>query len=150
AELRVDLIVPCEQCLDWRDAFFDVAAHVLTGVETWLLMEKTHRNATGRKGFADETGVFARHDLEQRALAGAVQAEHTNLGAEIKREPDVFQNSGVGLVNLPETLHRVDKLRHWQRENSGCRFQIADFGLANLEVCDKRHMNDLTAYNLRS
>ena len=36
--------------------------------------------------------ILARHDLEQRALARAVQAEHADLRAGQEREPDVFEN----------------------------------------------------------
>ena len=64
--------------------------------------------------------VLARHDAEQRALAGAVQAEHADLRAGEKREPDVLENFGVGRMDLPETLHGVDELGH------SCELQIAD------------------------
>ena len=60
--------------------------------------------------FADEVGVLARHDPQQRALAGAVDAEHADLGAGEKRQPDVLEDHGVGRIDLPETLHRVDVL----------------------------------------
>ena len=75
-------------------------------------MQKADRDALAGKRLADEVCIFAGHDLQQRALAGAVQPEHADLGAEVEREPDVVQHSGVGRVHLPEALHRVDKLRH--------------------------------------
>ena len=56
--------------------------------------------------------VLARHDPQQRALARAVQAEHADLGAGQKRQPDVLENDVVGLVNLAQPLHGVDELRH--------------------------------------
>ena len=62
------------------------------------------------KGFADEMLVFSRHDLEERALAGAVRAEHADLGAGQKREPDVAKNLGIGRVDLPQPLHGVNEL----------------------------------------
>ena len=58
----------------------------------------------------DELVILACHDLQQRALARAVQPEHTNLRAGKKRQPDVLENDGVGRMNLPEPFHRVDVL----------------------------------------
>jgi hypothetical protein len=75
-------------------------------------VQKADRDAVGRKRFADEALVLARHDLEERALARAVQAEHADLRAGKEREPDVFENLGVGLMDLPETLHGVNELGH--------------------------------------
>src|SRR3954447_14584532 len=112
AELGVDLVVALEQRFGRRDPLFDVAEHRLGRIELRLLLEKADRDAGAGKGLADETLILARHDLQQRALAGAVQAEHTDLGAVIKRQPDVLEHFGIGLMNLPEPLHRVDKLRH--------------------------------------
>ena len=42
AELRVDLVVAREQRLDLRHAFFDVAAHVLGGIEVRLQIGRAH------------------------------------------------------------------------------------------------------------
>ena len=112
AELRVDLVVPFQERLDRRDAFLDVSENRLGGVEPRLLVQEADRDAVGRKRFADEALVLARHDLEERALARAVQAEHADLRAGKEREPDVFENLGVGLMDLPETLHGVNELRH--------------------------------------
>ena len=73
------------------------------------------RDALAGKRFAGEVLLDAGHDLEQRRLAGAVGAEHANLGAGEKREPDVLENDGVGRMGLPETLHREDVLRWHKR-----------------------------------
>ena len=56
--------------------------------------------------------VEARHDLEQRGLAGAVGADDANLRAVVERQVDVLEDDGVGRIDLPEPLHRVDELRH--------------------------------------
>ena len=56
--------------------------------------------------------IVARHDAQQRALPRAVEPQHANLRTGQKRQPDVFENFDVGRMNLPETLHGVDKLRH--------------------------------------
>ncbi len=69
-------------------------------------------NPGRRERFADELGILPRHDAEQRALARAVQAEDTNLGAREKRQPDVLEDDVVGLVNLAQPFHGVDELRH--------------------------------------
>ena len=60
--------------------------------------------------------VLARHDAQQRALARAVQAEHADLRAGQKRQPDVLEDDVVGRVNLPEPLHGVDELRHMRMD----------------------------------
>ena len=83
---------------------------VFVRIEARLLRQEPDGDAVGRKRFADELVVFARHDLQQRALARAVQAEHADLGAGEKREPDVLEDDGVGRMNLPEAFHRVDVL----------------------------------------
>ena len=75
-------------------------------------MQKSNREARGGEGFTDELMILSRHDPEERALACAIQAEHPNLRAWQKGEPDVFENLGVGRMNLPETFHHVDELRH--------------------------------------
>ena len=56
--------------------------------------------------------ILACHDAQQAALARPVQAEHADLRARQERQPDVFENDVVGLVNLAQTLHGVDELRH--------------------------------------
>ena len=77
--------------------------------------------------------VLARHDAEQRALPRAVQPEHADLRAEVEREPDVLENPGVGRMDLPETLHGVDELRHRVKVRN-FRFRISDLRLANPDV----------------
>ena len=110
--LFVDLVVARQQRLDRRHALLDVAEDGLGGVEPRLLLQEPDRDALGRKRFAEKARVLARHDLQQRALPGAVEAQHADLGAEIERQPDVFENLGIGRMHLPETLHGVDELRH--------------------------------------
>ena len=115
AELHVELVVTIEDGLGRRHAFLDVALHRLGRVELRLLVQEADRDAVGGKRLADERRVLAGHDLEQRALAGAVQAEHADLGAWQEREPDVLEYLGVGRMNLPEPLHRVDVLHSIQK-----------------------------------
>src|SRR4029453_10646422 len=84
----------------------------LVRIELALLVEKPDRVALVHPGFAAEVLVLAGHDLEQRALARPVQAEDADLGAVVEREPDVFEDDVVGLVDFAQPLHGVDELRH--------------------------------------
>ncbi len=110
AKARVERVELIQQRADLSGAFFDVAFDVLRGIESRFLGQVAHRDAGSRKRFAEERRVVARHDFQQRALAGAVQAEDANLRAGQEREPDVFQDLMVGWMDLPEPFHRVDEL----------------------------------------
>ena len=55
--------------------------------------------------------VEAGHDAQQRALAGAVGAEHADLRAREERQPDVLEDDLVGRIDLPQPLHGEDVLR---------------------------------------
>ena len=61
---------------------------------------------------AEILGVLPRHDLQQRALSGAVEAQHTDLRAREEREPDVLEDDVVRGIDLPQPLHDLDELRH--------------------------------------
>src|SRR3712207_7569308 len=52
-----------------------------------------------------------------RSLAGAVGADHTDLGAREERQGDVVEDHLVA-VRLARTDHRVDVLGHWGFEPS--------------------------------
>src|SRR5262249_14769549 len=91
------------------------AEHGLLRIELRLLMQEADRDPLGWKRLAEKARVLAGHDLQERALPRAVQAEHADLRAEVERQPDVFENLGVGRMNLPEPLHGVNKLRHKKR-----------------------------------
>src|SRR5207253_4949392 len=112
AELGVHLVVALEQRLDGRHAFFDVAEDSLRRIEPRFLLQESDRNPGRRKRFAEKLVVLARHDAEQRALAGTIQTEDANLGPEVEREPDVVEYFEIGRMHLPEAFHGVDELRH--------------------------------------
>ena len=114
AQLRVHIVVAGQQGAGLGDTLLDVAQHRLRVVEPGLLRQKPDRDALAGKRLAEEAGVLAGHDSQQRALAGAVGAQHADLRAEVEREPDVLEHSGIGLMDLSETLHGVDELRHRQ------------------------------------
>jgi hypothetical protein len=54
-----------------------------------------------RPGLAEDVGVDAGHDLQQRRLARAVQAEHADLGAGEERQGDVLEDGFFGGTTLP-------------------------------------------------
>jgi hypothetical protein len=94
-------------------------------------VEKSDRDARGGERLAEDALVFAGHDLEERTLAGAVQAEHADLRAGEKREPDVVEDADIGWMDLPEALHRVNKLRHgflWALSVLGDEFLVLGAG----------------------
>src|SRR5688572_17141972 len=115
AELHIQLVVTIEDGFRAGHALLDVLLDRLLRVELRLLMEEAHRDVVGWKRLADERRVLAGHDPQQRALAGTVEAEHADLGARQKREPDVLEYLGVGRMDLPEPLHRVDVLHSIQK-----------------------------------
>ncbi len=67
-----------------RHALHDILTHRLAGIELRFLLQIADTGAFGRPGFAAELGVEARHDAQQRRLAGAVDAEHADLGVRVK------------------------------------------------------------------
>ena len=62
-----------------------------------------------RAGLADEVLVDAGHDPEQRALAGAVEAEDADLGAGENESQMSFRTCLSGGYDLAEAFHRVDE-----------------------------------------
>ena len=78
------------------------------------------RVPVGRPGLAQEIRVHAGHDAQERALAGAVRAEHADLGAGEEREPDALQDLPLGRDDLAKILHREDVLvRHRDLDYTG-------------------------------
>ena len=66
-------------------------------------------------------------------------AQHADLRAEIEREPDVLENPGVGLMDLPEALHGVDELRHRSEQFYEFRSQFTiDTSSEESTRCDTR------------
>ena len=52
---------------------------------------------------------------QQARLAGAVQAQHADLGAGKERERDVLEDHALGRDDLAHAVHRVDVLSHGVR-----------------------------------
>ncbi len=91
-------------------AFHDVAQHVLRGIELRLLLQEPDGDAVRRPGLAGEILVDAGHDAQQGRLAGAVMAEHADLGARQERQPDVLQDLPAARIDLGQALHDIDVL----------------------------------------
>ncbi len=137
-----DFVVAVEDRLLLRDAFHGVAEHVLLGIKLGLLRQVADLDAVGRPGFAEEVVDLAGQDLQQRRLAGAVQAHDADLGAGQEGQRDVLQDRLAPRIGLGELVHVIDVLMaaamRWRVSSvSGC----GEFG-AVLADCT-RHLNPL-------
>ena len=87
--VRGELVEAVEQRLGLGDAVLDVAEHVLALVEVGLLLEHPDARARRERGLAAVLLIDAGHDPQQRRLAGAVVAEHPDLGARVEGEREL-------------------------------------------------------------
>ena len=111
--VRGELVEAVEQRAGLRDAVLDVAADVLGLVELRLLLEQADARAGRELRLAAVLGVLPRHDPQERRLAGAVEAQHADLGAGEEGERDVLQHLLVRRVRPVQPVHRIDVLaRH--------------------------------------
>ena len=79
-----------------------------------LLGQITDAGALGDPTFAGIIDIKSGHDAQQGRFAGAVDAEHADLGIGVKRQIDVLQHLAVAGIGLREPLHMVDELpRHF-------------------------------------
>jgi hypothetical protein len=131
---------------------FDRFAHRVLAVELGFLLQIADRHPRHGQRLALELLVHTRHDLEQRGLARAVQAEHADLGAGEERERNVFQELPLGRHGLADAVHRIDVLSHLRVVTLGTKirekarapemtFQEA-FGRGKppiIDSCDNRH-----------
>ena len=127
--VRGELVVAVEDRPLRRDALHDVVADRLCRINLRLLRQIADGRALRHPGFAGKFLVEPGHDAQQRRLAGAVDAEHTDLGVGIERQVDVLQNLAVAGIGLGETLHVVDELpRHRALDPLACaaRQTLAD------------------------
>ena len=108
----VDFVEPRQGVFDRRDRFLDVAAHVLAGVELWLLRQEADMDAGLRTGLAENIGIDAGHDAQQGGFARAVQTEYANLGAGEERQGNILEDLALGRDNLAHAVHGVDVLGH--------------------------------------
>ena len=96
-------------------------------------------------------GVDAGHDAQQRGLAGAVQAQHADLGAGEERQRDVLEDHALGRNDLAHAIHRVDVLSHWElpRKNAGKPVIMAGAGDRFLLAGSPRRPGTTTAPRAR-
>ncbi len=106
-----DLVVAVQLGLDLGNALLDVAEHRLVLVERGLLQEDADAVAGGQAGLAVGGLVDAGHDLEDGGLAGAVGADHADLGSGEEGHGDVVKDDLV-TVGLARLNHLVDVLSH--------------------------------------
>ncbi len=111
-ESHADVVEAVQQCLDVGDAFLDVAPNVFACIQFRFLRQVTDVNARLRPGFTVELLVDARHDAQQGRLAGAVQAQHADLGAGEEAQGDVFDDQSLRRHHLGDAIHRIYVLRH--------------------------------------
>ena len=105
-----EFVVAIEDRLLRRDALHHVLAHGLARIELRLLLQIADARALGHPALAGELLVDAGHDAQQRRFAGAVDAEHADLGVGIERQVDVLQDLAVARIGLGEAFHVIDEL----------------------------------------
>ncbi|MNS65190.1 hypothetical protein D3C72_983420 [compost metagenome] len=108
----VDLVQALLGGDDGAQAFFNRLAHRVLGVQLRFLRQVADVQARHGDGFAFDLFIDASHDLQQRRLARAVQAQHADLGARKKRKRDITQNLPLGRHDLADAVHGVDVLGH--------------------------------------
>ena len=87
-----ELVVAVEDRLLRRDALHDVLAHGLGRIELRLLRQVADARALGDQALAGPFLVDAGHDAQERRLAGAVDAEHADLGVRVEGQVDVLED----------------------------------------------------------
>jgi len=110
AELHRDFFEARERLLHLGNGLFDVALDVLGFVELRLLTEVADAHALGGPRLADELLVDAGHDPQQGRLAGAVAAEHADLGAGEELQVDALEHLFAAGPDLAQVLHGEDVL----------------------------------------
>ncbi len=111
------------------DALLDVLEHRLRGIETRFPVQEADRDTVGRKGLAEKGLILAGHNLQQRALAGAVQPEDADLRAAYPTETIVAEKTeamvdpGISNCRLKDfTVNRDGGMaRHFRWRHASCR-----------------------------
>ena len=86
--------------------------HRVLVVEFGFLLQVTDAQACHGQRFTLVFLVDTGHDLEQRGLARAIEAEHANLGTREKREGNVLQELAFGRHRLADAVHGINVLGH--------------------------------------
>ena len=106
-----NLVEAIEQSLLFRNPIHHIAADILGGIELRFLRQITHPDAVSGPGLAGKILVDPGHDPHQGRFAGAVDADNADLGAGIKRQPDVLENLAPAGIGLRQTFHHKHILR---------------------------------------
>ena len=109
---RIDLVQPRLGGEHAADALLHRLAHRLRRVELRLLRQVADVQPRHRHGLAFDVLVQAGHDLQQRGLAAAVEAEHADLRAGEEGQADVLQDLPLRRHDLADAVHGVDVLGH--------------------------------------
>ena len=110
--LGIHLVEPLLGGQHTADALLHRLAHGLVGVEQRLLWQVADLQVGHGIGLALDLLVQAGHDLQQRALARAVDAEHADLGAGEEGQGDVLQDLPLRRHDLADAVHGENILRH--------------------------------------
>jgi len=126
AKARGHRLEAVQEIADLGESFLDVAEHVLAGIELRLLGKESDLDARGRARFAEEIGVDAREDAQQRTLAGSVGAHHADLraGQEGQRHP--VEDDAIGAHHFADIAQREYELGQGASPSrAGCMVEAA-------------------------
>ncbi len=79
--------------------------HRLGVIQLRFLLQQAARIALGQHRLAEVLFVDAGHDLEQRALACAVQTQHADLGPVIEAQRNIAQHLLARRMQLAHSHH---------------------------------------------
>jgi hypothetical protein len=124
---RRDFVEAIDEVGDLAHPVHDVFLDCLFRVELRLLREIADADALGRPRLALILGVIARHDLHQRGLARAVDADDRDLGSGEELQVDVVEHrlGGTG-EGLGQTLHDVAVL---DGHRTDCSMTGVEYGI---------------------
>ncbi len=109
-ELVGDFVEPVECRTQRAECLLHVFGDGLGLVELRFLGEVPDARALGGPGLAAVFGLDPGHDLQQRRLAGAVDAQHADLHAGQERQGDALEDLASAGERLGEVLHDIDVL----------------------------------------
>ena len=110
----------------------DVFAYGQGVIQMRLLLQIAALDPVGGARLAREFGVDPGHDLEQRRLARAVDADHADLGVRVERQPDVLEHLLAAGIGLGQALHLKNILRGHRR--ASCRSGYAGRSAADVAI----------------
>ena len=103
----------------FAQAGFHFLAHGFFRIQLRFLRQVADVQARHRACFALDVGVDACHDFQQGGFAGAVQAQHADLGAREEGQRNVLQNLTFRWDDFAHAVHGIDVIGHGM---CSCRF----------------------------